>query len=178
MKNTLFSSLITVALITYFGAFAHAELLPVAGPPGTTVTISGQEFGAFQSTQLNGVEFNGVPALIQLWESDFIMVKVPLKAQTGPVKVSNGQKEIQAGEFTVQQVQITQLDPPEAEAGSVLVIHGKHFGNTAGSRDPNTMFGVNQVLINGIRQKSENGAQINWRYLYPPMPPMETLRCD
>jgi len=151
MKNTFFSSLVTVALITYLGASVHAELLPEAGPPGTTVTISGQDFGTFQSTQVNGVEFNGTQALIQLWEPDFIMVKVPLKAQTGPVKVTNGPRGMEGGEFTVQQVQITQLDPPEGEAGSVLVVHGKHFGNTAGSRDPNTMFGVNQVLINGIR---------------------------
>jgi len=151
MKIKLFSSLITIALMTYILPSVYAELLPESGPPGTTVTISGQDFGAFQSTQVNGVEFNGIPALIQLWEPDFIMVKVPLKAKTGPVWVTNGQTQVDAGEFAIQQVQITQLDPPEAEAGSTLVVHGKHFGNTAGSRDPNTMFGVNQVLINGIR---------------------------
>lgn len=151
MKIKLFSSLIAIALLTYLAPSGYAELLPEAGPPGTTVTISGQDFGPFQSTQVNGVEFNGVSALIQLWEPDFIMVKVPLKATSGPVRVTNGQTQMEAGEFTIQQVQITQLDPPEAEAGSTLVIHGKHFGSTAGSRDPNTMFGVNQVLINGIR---------------------------
>jgi hypothetical protein len=151
MKIKLFSSLIAIALTTFLVPSVYAELLPEAGPPGTTVTISGQDFGPFQSTQVNGVEFNGVSALVQLWEPDFIMVKVPLKAKSGPVHVTNGQKRMEAGGFTIQQVQITQLDPPEAEAGSTLVIHGKHFGSTAGSRDPNTMFGVNQVLINGIR---------------------------
>ncbi|UCE63434.1 MAG: IPT/TIG domain-containing protein [Nitrospirota bacterium] len=151
MKIKLFPSLFAIALMTYITSSVYAELLPEAGPPGTTVTISGQDFGPFQSTQVNGVEFNGVPALIQLWEPDFIMVKVPLKATSGPVRVTNGQTPMSAGEFTIQQVQITRLDPPEAEAGSPLVIHGKHFGSTAGSRDPNTMFGVNQVLINGIR---------------------------
>jgi hypothetical protein len=151
MKIKLFSSLIAIALTTFLVPSVYAELLPEAGPPGTTVTISGQDFGPFQSTQVNGVEFNGVSALVQLWEPDFIMVKVPLKAKSGPVHVTNGPKRMEAGGFTIQQVQITQLDPPEAEAGSTLVIHGKHFGSTAGSRDPNTMFGVNQVLINGIR---------------------------
>lgn len=43
------------------------------------------------------------------------------------------------------------MSPSQAEAGSLLTIVGEHFGNTAGSRDPNTMFGVNQVMINGIR---------------------------
>ena len=132
-------------------SFAYAELLPDSGPAGTTVTISGQEFGTFRSTQVNRVEFNGVPALIQLWENDFIMVKVPLQAQTGQVQVINKKTPMDVGTFTLKEVSITRLDPLEAEAGSVLVVHGEHFGNTAGSRDPNTMFGVNQVLINGIR---------------------------
>ena len=145
------TSLFAIALTFYLLTPVQAELLPEAGPPGTTVTISGQDFGAFESTQKNAVEFNGIPSLVQLWESDFIMVKVPLKAQTGPVKVTNGEKVFEGGTFTVHQSQITKLDPPQAEAGSILVIHGKHFGNTAGSRDPNTMFGVNQVLINGLR---------------------------
>jgi len=151
MKIKLISNLITIAIMTSIVPFVYAELLPEAGPPGTTVTISGQDFGPFQSTQVNGVKFNGVPALIQLWEPDFIMVKVPLNAQSGPVRVTNGETRLDAGAFTIQQVHITQLDPPEVEAGSTLVIHGKHFGSTAGSRDPNTMFGVNQVLVNGIR---------------------------
>ncbi len=151
MKIKLIFGLIPLAIMTYLIPSVFAELLPEAGPPGTTVTISGQDFGSFKSTQMNGVEFNGVPALIQLWEPDFIMVKVPLNAKTGPVRVKNGPNHIEAGEFTIQQVQITRLDPPEAEAGSTLIIHGLHFGSTAGSRDPNTMFGVNQVLVNGIR---------------------------
>ena len=151
MQIKMLPNLFAIALMIYLAPSAYAELLPEAGPPGMTVTISGQDFGPFQSTQVNGVEFNGVPALIQLWEPDFIMVKVPLKATSGPIRVINGPSRMEAGEFTIQQVQITQLDPPEAEAGSILVIHGKHFGSTAGSRDPNTMFGVNQVLINGIR---------------------------
>ena len=98
------------------------------------------------------------------------MVKVPLKAQSGTVKVINGQKEVEVGTFTLQNVRITRLDPPEAEAGSVLVIHGEHFGNTAGSRDPNTMFGVNQVTINGIRAEVRKMAPQENRGHYPSQP--------
>ena len=156
MKIKWISRLIAIASIVCLVPSVYAELLPEAGPPGTTVTISGQDFGPFQSTQVNGVTFNGVPALIQLWEQDFIMVKVPLHAKSGPVQVNNGDRQMDAGSFSIQQVQITQLDPPEAEAGSTLIIHGKHFGSTAGSRDPNTMFGVNQVLVNGIRAEIRN----------------------
>lgn len=138
-------------LILTVGAIAHAEIFPTEGPPGTTVTISGEGFGDFKNTQENRVEFEGVPALIQSWEPDFILVKVPLKARSGSVLVLNGSQRREAGVFTLQAVKITKVSPSEVEAGSLVTIEGEHFGNTAGSRDPNTMFGVNQVLINGIR---------------------------
>ncbi len=131
-------------------SFVHAELFPDSGPPGITVTIGGTAFGEFVSTAENRVDFNGVPALIQLWEPDLVMVKVPLGAKSGDVTVSGPKGTAVAGQFALQQVKIANLVPPEAEPGSVLTIEGKHFGNTAGSRDPNTMFGVNRVLVNGI----------------------------
>lgn len=142
---------ITFCLIVGVSASAHAELFPSSGPPGTTVTIGGDDFGEFVSTAENRVEFNGVSALIQLWEQDLIMVKVPLEADTGPVIVHGGTKNFTVGEFYVRQVKITKLIPSEANPGAVLTIEGENFGNTAGSRDPNTMFGVNRVLINGVK---------------------------
>ncbi len=153
MKQILRLSLVSASVLLAFhmGSVAQAEIFPAEGPPGTTVTISGEGFGDFQNTQKNRVEFEGESALIQSWEPDFILVKVPLKAASGSVIVMNGTKKIEAGTFSVQQVSITKVDPPKAEAGSLLTVVGKNFGNTAGSRDPNTMFGVNQVLINGIR---------------------------
>jgi len=150
MKRAL--NLISIALgFLIFSSLAHAELFPSEGPPGTTVTISGEGFGDFRNTQENRVEFQGVSALIQSWEPDFILVKVPLQARSGQVMVINGSAKREAGIFSVKNVHITSLDPSRAEAGSLLTVVGEHFGNTAGSRDPNTMFGVNQVLINGIR---------------------------
>ncbi|WNM56987.1 IPT/TIG domain-containing protein [Candidatus Nitrospira allomarina] len=145
-------SLMSVALGFFlFSSVAYAEMFPSDGPPGTTVTISGEGFGEFQNTQANRVEFQGVSALIQSWEPDFILVKVPLHARSGPVMVINGSAKREAGIFSVTNVRIASLNPSKAEAGSLLTIVGEHFGNTAGSRDPNTMFGVNQVIINGIR---------------------------
>ena len=142
---------VLVLCVSLLTSLAQAEVFPANGPVGTTVTLSGQGFGDFRNTQENRVEFAGVPALIQSWEPDFILVKVPLKARSGPVRVTNGTSQVSAGSFSVEKGKITKLEPVEAEAGSLLSIHGEHFGNTAGSRDPNTMFGVNQVLINGIR---------------------------
>ncbi len=149
MRMLLISGIMLTILL--LGAPAFAEVFPESGPPGTTVTIGGAEFGEFISSEVNQVRFNGVPALIQLWESDLIMVKVPLAARTGSVSVKGSKKTVSVGEFSVEKVRISKLAPPEAEPGSILVIKGEHFGNTAGSRDPNTMFGVNRVLISGIR---------------------------
>ena len=141
----------TIIMFSYLISVANAEIHPEAGPLGATVTISGGSFGEFQSTQSNRVDFNGASALVQQWEDDFIMVKVPMKATTGKVTVTNKKSKIGVGSFMVQDVQITKVEPQVAEAGTTLIIYGKNFGNTAGSRDPNTMFGVNQVLVNGIR---------------------------
>jgi len=150
MKHVL--NIMSIALGFFLvSSLVHAELFPSEGPPGTTVTISGEGFGEFRNTQDNRVEFQGSTALIQSWEPDFILVKVPLKARSGPVIVINGSATREAGTFSVKNVHITNLDPSQVEAGSLLTVVGEHFGNTAGSRDPNTMFGVNQVLINGIR---------------------------
>lgn len=131
---------------------AWAEIQPSNGPPGTVVTLRGGEFGKFQGTQVNRVEFNGVPALIQLWERDLILAKVPLRAQDGPVQVFVNSKELlPMGTFLVTQPKITRVDPPQAESGALLIIEGEQFGNTAGSQDPNAMFGANHVLINDLR---------------------------
>ena len=155
-----FSSLALLATCVFGMAVpVCAELLPDSGPQGTTVTIGGDDFGPFVSTGVNQVEFNGTPALIQLWEKDLVMVKVPLKATTGPVVVISGTKKMSMGEFSIRQIHIDNLSPAEAEPGSVLTIEGENFGNTAGSRDPNTMFGVNRVLVNGVK------AQVRkWRH--------------
>jgi hypothetical protein len=130
-------------------ALAESGLAQSAAPPGATVTITGQKFGPFTSTHANRVLFNGLPALIQRWDDDLIAVKVPLRATSGPVTVVNGRKTFAVGSFTVQRPTIHSLTPAEAEPGAVLQIAGEHFGTTAGSRDPNTMFGVNDVLVGG-----------------------------
>jgi hypothetical protein len=129
---------------------AESALVPDAAPPGATVAIAGKGFGPFKSTQENRVFFNKVPALIQRWEPDLLSVKVPLRATSGPVEVVKGKKKVTVGTFTVLRPTIQALAPVEVEPGAILHITGAHFGNTAGSKDPNTMFGVNDVLVGGV----------------------------
>ena len=132
------------------GTAGAIKLSPQTATPGATLSLHGKGFGNFKSAQINKVTFNGVPALVQRWESDLIEVKVPFKAASGPVEVIVGKKKIPAGTLTVVKPQIEAITPTEAERGTMLQITGRNFGVTAGSRDPNTMFGVNDVTVGGV----------------------------
>ena len=126
------------------------ELYPSTAVPGATLSIGGKGFGAFRSVQVNRVTVGGFPALIQRWESDLIEVKVPFHAQSGPVEIMAGKKKLSAGKLIIMQPAITAVTPAEIEPGHTLQITGAHFGVTAGPRDPNTMFGVNDVMMGGV----------------------------
>ena len=131
------------------------ELSASSLPPGATLSLGGTGFGPFQSVHTNKVTVNGVPALIQRWDADLIEIRVPFKATTGPVEIVAGKKKIQAGSLTIVMPQIDALTPAAAERGTVLRITGRNFGLTAGARDPNTMFGVNDVVIGGVVTRSK-----------------------
>ncbi len=147
-----------------FAASLHAQLSPDHATPGSTVSITGKGFGSFKSTRANRVMFGGQAALVQRWEPELIEVKVPFRAVTGPVQVLIGKKKLSAGTFTVVRPAIKDITPAEAEPGTLLHISGEHFGNTAGPRDPNSMFGVNDVLVGGVpvrpRRWKDNGIEV------------------
>jgi hypothetical protein len=155
MKTWIIAAVISL-LLTWVGsgptsaAPSKIELQPQSGVPGATVSIAGKGLGQFKSTQVNRVLFAGVPALIQRWDQDVVEVKVPSKAQTGPVEVLIGKKKVQAGTFTVVYPKIHSIHPQSIEPGHTIEIVGEHFGITAGPRDPNTMFGVNDVVVGNL----------------------------
>lgn len=126
------------------------ELHPTTAVAGATLSIGGKGFGAFRSVQVNRVTVSGFPALIQRWEPDLIEVKVPFRAQSGPVEIMAGKKKMAAGKLIIMQPTITTVTPAEIEPGHTVQITGAHFGLTAGPRDPNTMFGVNDIMIGNV----------------------------
>jgi len=137
--------------IAGFGATPSQLVLhPSTAVPGATVTIGGKGFGTFRSVQVNRVTVGGVPALIQRWESDVIEVKVPFQARSGSVEIMVGKKKMAAGMLTVAHPTVTAVMPAEIEPGHTVRVIGSHFGFTAGPRDPNTMFGVNDVMIGSV----------------------------
>lgn len=147
-----------VSCAIFLGGFVPAvwagtspiELSSRSVPPGATLSLSGKGFGTFRSVQTNQVTVSGVPALVQRWEPDLIEIKVPFKAASGPIEVRIGKKKIEAGTVAVVMPQIDAVTPAEAERGSLVQITGRNFGMTAGARDPNTMFGVNDVTVGGV----------------------------
>ncbi|MDH4087205.1 MAG: IPT/TIG domain-containing protein [Nitrospira sp.] len=126
------------------------ELSTRSVTPGATLVLSGKGFGTFKSTQFNRVTVNGVSALVQRWDREVIEVKVPFKATSGFVEVLIGKKKLLAGFVNIEMPRIETITPTEAERGMTLQITGHHFGLSAGARDPNTMFGVNDVLVGGV----------------------------
>jgi hypothetical protein len=153
----MFVPILTTVVLLFSVTTSSAKTPPIpiqlssqSVTPGATLTISGKGFGTFQSVQVNKVTVNGVPALVQRWEPDLIEIKVPFKAASGPVEVTVGKKRLSAGTVTIVRPQIESISPTEAERGTVLQINGRNFGVTAGARDPNTMFGVNDVVIGGV----------------------------
>ena len=134
-----------------FGASAlPVTLQPDHATPGATLSLTGKGFGSFKSVQANEVTINGVSAFVQRWEPDLIEVKVPFKATSGPVEVLAGKRKMSAGTLTIVRPHIESITPTEGERGTLLQIMGQHFGVTAGARDPNTMFGVNDVMVGGV----------------------------
>lgn len=153
--------LVLSLLLSHDGAAAASKSKPIESKvtvelstsmvtPGATVTLNGKGFGSFKSTSFNKVTVNGLSALVQRWEAELIEIKVPFKATSGFVEILIGKKKVLAGLLTIVTPQIEAITPTEAERGATLQITGQHFGLSAGARDPNTMFGVNDVIVGGV----------------------------
>jgi len=101
---------------------AQASTLdPYQAPPGAAVVITGGPFGVFHSPQASQVLFNGIPALIQYWDTNRIEVRVPHGASSGPVQIRHGKKSLTIGTMTVTHPAIHALEPAEADPGGRTV---------------------------------------------------------
>jgi RHS repeat-associated protein len=118
-----------------------------SGTVGTSVTITGVNFGATQSTST--VAFNGTPATPTSWSASRIVVPVPSGATTGNIVVTVGGAPSNGLPFTVLQTpSITSLSTTSATIGASLTITGANFGATQGS---------STVTFNGT-----GGTPTNW----------------
>lgn len=131
-------------------SLALAAVSPDSGPIGTTVTITGGGFGKFVSTSENIVLFGKASALVEQWDRDRIVARVPLNAASGPVTLKQGKKTKSVGTFTVERPTIKEVSPTTAQPGQIVQVIGRNFGPTVGHKDTQMQFGVNEVRINGV----------------------------
>jgi hypothetical protein len=75
------------------------SISPTSGPVGTSVTITGANFGSTQGTST--VTFNGTAATPSSWSDTSIVAPVPSGATTGPVVVTVGGVASNGVSFTV-----------------------------------------------------------------------------
>ena len=144
-----FLSVLIIFLLTS-PALADTTVFPDSGPIGITITISGEGFGKFISTKNNVVEFGKAQGLVEQWENNKIVVRVPSKAVSGPVVIKNGKRSKAVGSFTVEEPVVKELSPASAPAGEIVQLLGRNFGPTVGQKDSEMQFGVNEVLFNGV----------------------------
>jgi len=96
---------------------------PGAGPPGTLVTINGDNFIA-----ITEVTFNGVPADFTVRSMNQVQATVPPGAATGPIEVRNpAGTATSAIDFYLSAPQIISFTPESGTAGTVVTITGNGF---------------------------------------------------
>jgi RHS repeat-associated protein len=114
-------------------------LSPTSGAAGTSVTITGVNFGSTQGGST--VTFNGTAGAPTSWSASGIVVPVPNGATTGSVVVTVGGVASNGLPFTVlQQPSIASLSVTSATIGAFVTITGTNFGSTQGA---------NTVTFNG-----------------------------
>jgi hypothetical protein len=107
------------------------SLTPNSGATGTSITITGTNFGATQGT--SSVTFNGVAATPTSWSATSIVAPVPAGATTGNVVVTVGGVASNGVSFAVIAPTITSLSPTSGTVGTPVTIVGTGFGATQGT---------------------------------------------
>lgn len=122
-----------VTLATALPSPSITSLSPTAGPVGTTVTITGNNF---RDQQLSSTVkfFNNRTATVSTWSNTSIVVAVPANSTTGNVTVTVAGTTSAGMPYSVGTVPvITQLSPNAGLPGDGVIITGTGFGATKGS---------------------------------------------
>ena len=108
------------------------SLSPTSGALGTSVTITGTNFGATQGTST--VTFNGTTTTSSSWSATSIVAQVPAGSTTGSVVVIVNGVPSNGVSFTVLPTpSIASLSPPSGAVGISVTITGTNFGATQGT---------------------------------------------
>jgi sugar lactone lactonase YvrE len=120
------------AAFTVVVAPSITNLSTTSGAPGTSVTITGTNFGSSQGT--SAVLFNGAAGTPTSWNATTIVVPVPANAGTGPVVVVVNGLQSNGITFTDTSAPIiTSISPTSGKAATSVTINGSLFGASQGS---------------------------------------------
>jgi hypothetical protein len=131
--NTAASSGVPIKVNNTTPAPSITSLNPMSGLAGTSVTITGANFGATQGT--SAVKFNGITTTPTSWSATSVVVPVPAGATTGNVVVTVGGVASNGVSFTVAVpgLSITSLSPTSGVVGTSVTITGVNFGAAQGT---------------------------------------------
>ena len=121
------------------------QYYPNSGQGGTLVTIKGEGFS--ESIDGNSIEFAGVKAEVFSAKESELVVLSPKAGQTGSIKINNGQKSIEIGNFTYQALSVQKISPANGSEGMNIRITGTGFSSSV---SPATVFinGTQAVVVN------------------------------
>jgi IPT/TIG domain/Carboxypeptidase regulatory-like domain len=115
---------------TVTAAPAITLLSQTSGAVGTSITITGTNFGASQVAG-STVSFGGTTAPVTFWSATSIVVPVPVGAISGNVIVTVAGVPSNGMAFTVAPV-LTTLTPNSGPIGASITIAGSNFGTSQG----------------------------------------------
>ena len=118
---------------TVIPAPSISSISPTSGPLGTSVTITGTNFGSTQGT--SSVTFNAIAGAPTSWSSTSIVVPVPNGATTGNVVVTVAGTPSNGVSFTVTTAgpTISSLSLTQGPVGAAFTINGANFGSPQGN---------------------------------------------
>ncbi len=108
------------------------SLSPTTGAPGTSVTITGTNYGVTQGSST--VSFNGVSVIPTSWSTSQIVLPVPSGATTGNVVVTVSGLASNAVNFTILvPPSVSTISPMSGPVAAAVTITGANFGPTQGT---------------------------------------------
>jgi hypothetical protein len=115
-----------------FTILPHIDSLSVSsGVTGTSVTLTGTNFGATQST--GSVRVKGVLATVSSWNNTSVTITIPGGATDGNVVLTRSDNKVSNGIGFDVVPTFTGFSPSRRVVGEQLTINGTGFGSTRGT---------------------------------------------